>query len=192
MSKGRLCTSKNRRDTDYLGNIQESVRNIEDYVNNLTYEDFINDRKPIVAYLRRLPHVVGSFPFGATLAGSGTNPVLYTSTVEFPAQNAFIPPMAYIFPFTALVDKALLAVSMSAFLVHVSVAGSYSSTIGVRFKSPRIINPPIAYIFPSTAQADNQNLEVGTSAFFSHVSVAGSYSYTAGLDAISLGAPAMI
>ncbi len=57
------------------------------------------------------------------------SPVSYSSTVEIPVYSLPTqPPMAYILPFTAQVVRPDLVVGMSAFLVQVSVAGSYSST----------------------------------------------------------------
>ena len=56
----------------------------------------------------------------------------YCSTVEkaVPGQVAPpAPPMAYILPPTAVVERNALAVGILAFRVHVSVDGSYSSTV---------------------------------------------------------------
>jgi hypothetical protein len=48
-------------------------------------------------------------------------------------------------PFTALLVRAYRAVGMGVFVVHVSVAGSYSSTVFTPL--PKLTSPPIAYIF---------------------------------------------
>ena len=61
------------------------------------------------------------------------NPGLYSSTVGHASNGALAlsaPPMTQILPFTTLVAGALLGVGiMSALVVQVSVAGSYSSTV---------------------------------------------------------------
>src|SRR6266576_1444025 len=84
--------------------------------------------------------------------------------------------MAYSTPFTPGVTKAYRAVGIGVFDVHVSVAGSYASTVDtMRFPDAR---PPTAYRVPFTTPRARSKRSVGMDAFVVHVSVAGSYAST--------------
>lgn len=50
--------SKNRRDTDYLHDIEEAIQRILDYTAGLTWQEFINDKKTQDAVVRNL-EVIG-------------------------------------------------------------------------------------------------------------------------------------
>src|SRR6266550_4274501 len=84
--------------------------------------------------------------------------------------------MAYSTPFTPGVTKAYRAVGIGVFDVHVSVAGSYASTVGTM----RLLyaTPPTAYSVPFTTPTASRYRAVGMDAFVVHVSVAGSYAST--------------
>ena len=56
--------------------------------------------------------ILGDFVVQVSVVGS------YSSTVEIPTSTAEAPPMAYIFPFTTLVDRYILAVGISAFVIQ--------------------------------------------------------------------------
>ncbi len=47
-----------RTDVEFLGDIQESMARIEDYIGNMTFEDFLGDRKTQDAIIRNL-EVIG-------------------------------------------------------------------------------------------------------------------------------------
>lgn len=46
--------SKNRRDIDYLGDIQEAISNAMEYTKGLVYNDFIKDKKTRDAVIHNL------------------------------------------------------------------------------------------------------------------------------------------
>ena len=69
--------------------------------------------------------------------------------------------------------RTCLAVGIDAFVVHVFVAGSYSSFVD---KEPELLPPPIVYIFPFTVPIARAVLAVGIDAFVVQAFVAGSYS----------------
>ena len=86
---------------------------------------------------------------------------------------------------TTLRVRAYLLVGISAFSVHLSATGSYSSTVE-RPVSARTLDPPMAYTLPSTTTVAMHALAVGMSAFFVHLPVAGSYSSTVEVLALKL------
>jgi uncharacterized protein with HEPN domain len=37
--------SKSRRNVDYLGDIKEAIDSVAEYINDLTFDDFLEDKK---------------------------------------------------------------------------------------------------------------------------------------------------
>ncbi|MNI71309.1 hypothetical protein D3C73_1271740 [compost metagenome] len=95
----------------------------------------------------------------------------YSSTVFKPSEDAFRPPKTYILLLT--VDEVVKPLEIEAFApdVHVSVAGSYISTLFVyvvfKIKGSPVL-PPITYILPFTISVEKTDLAVGILFFFVH------------------------